>query len=380
MRRRLVGLVGKEFAQIFRDPPLLFILVWAFTAAVYAAGTGRAMEITEVATAVYDLSRGPASREFLSRLQRPYFKPVGYLTSEAQVAACLDQGTAAMVVVIPPDFQRDVDGGGQAHIQVLTDGALAMSATLSIAYLAAISARYSIDVLERRAAAAGWQAVAIPSLDERVRARFNPNMSSAWFGALLEMLNMCTMVSLLLTAASLVREKERGTIEQLLVSPARPVEIFFAKIIPTVIVVVTLTAACMVTVLGPAFHMPMRGSVGLFFGVTALYAFAMTSMGIAIALVARNMSQGIMMMILILQPMIFLSGAWNPPEAMSPWLRWLSYASPLRYYIDFAFGVVLKGNTLPVVTGDVLGIAVLGGVLFAFSLMWFERSLSSARA
>jgi ABC-2 type transport system permease protein len=126
--------------------------------------------------------------------------------------------------------------------------------------------------------------------------------------------------------------------------------------------------------------MPMRGSVGLFFGVTALYAFAMTSMGIAIALVARNMSQGIMMMILILQPMIFLSGAWNPPEAMSPWLRWLSYASPLRYYIDFAFGVVLKGNTLPVVTGDVLGIAVLGGVLFAFSLMWFERSLSSARA
>jgi ABC-2 type transport system permease protein len=87
-----------------------------------------------------------------------------------------------------------------------------------------------------------------------------------------------------------------------------------------------------------------------------------------------------MMMILILQPMIFLSGAWNPPEAMSPWLRWLSYASPLRYYIDFAFGVVLKGNTLPVVSGDVVGIAMLGAVLFAFSLMWFQRSLSSARS
>jgi ABC-2 type transport system permease protein len=380
MRRRFIGLVRKEFAQIVRDPPLMIILLWAFTAAVYAAGTGRTMESTDVATAVYDLSRGPASREFLSHLQRPYFKTVAYLTREADVEDSLNSGRAAVVVIIPPDFQRDIDGDGQAHIQILTDGALAMTATLSVAYLAAISSRYSIDILKRRASAAGARAVTIPSLDERTRVRFNSNMSSAWFASLLEMLNMATMVSLLLTAANLVREKERGTLEQLLVSPAKPIEIFLAKITPTVLVVLLLTAVCFLVVLRPVFHVPLRGSVGLFFAVTALYVFAMTSMGIAIALVARTLSQAIMMMILILQPMVFLSGAWNPPEAMSPWMRWISLASPLRYYIDFAFGVVLKGNPLSVVLHDILGLVVLGSVLFTFSLLWFERSLRTVRA
>jgi ABC-2 type transport system permease protein len=375
MRRRLVGLMRKEFAQILRDPPLMFILLWAFTAAVYTAGTGRAMESTETATAVYDLSRGPASREFVSRLQRPYFKLVGELTRESELEGWLDAGRAAIVVVIPPDFQRRIDGHEPAHIQVITDGTLAMTATLSVAYLAAISGRYAVDVLERRAGSAGAGAVRVPSLDERVRVRFNPNMSSAWFASLLEMLNMCTMVALLLTATGFVREKERGTLEQLLVSPARPIEIFFAKITPTVVIAVLLTALCFLTVLRPVFHLPLRGSVVMFFAVTALYVFAMTSMGIAIALVARTLPQACMIMILILQPMIFLSGAWNPPEAMSPWMRWISLVSPLRYYIDFAFGEVLKGNPLPLVLNDVLGIVILGGGLFVFSLLWFERSL-----
>ena len=378
MSRRLFGLVRKEFAQILRDRPLLIILIWAFTAAVYAAGTGRAIESTDVATAVYDLSRGPASREFVSHLRRPYFKIVAHLDREADIAATLNTGRAAIVVVIPPEFQRLMDGSGQAHIQVLTDGALAMSATLSVAYLAAVSTQYVLDVLQDRATPAGSRGMPIPAVDARLRVRFNPNMSSAWFAALLELLNMCTMVSLLLTAANLVREKERGTVEQLLVSPVRPIEIFLAKIIPTIIVVLLLSALCFLLVLRPAFQVPMRGSPALFFGVTAMYVFAMTSMGIAIAVVARNLSQAIMMMILILQPMVFLSGAWNPPEAMSPWMRWISVVSPLRYYIDFAFGVVLKGNGLTLVVWDVVGIVVLGALLFAFALTWFERSLKVA--
>jgi len=378
MSRRLFGLVRKEFAQILRDRPLLIILIWAFTAAVYAAGTGRAIESTDVATAVYDLSRGPASREFVSHLRRPYFKIVAHLDREADIAATHNTGRAAIVVVIPPEFQRLMDGSGQAHIQVLTDGALAMSATLSVAYLAAVSTQYVLDVLQDRATPAGSRGMPIPAVDARLRVRFNPNMSSAWFAALLELLNMCTMVSLLLTAANLVREKERGTVEQLLVSPVRPIEIFLAKIIPTIIVVLLLSALCFLLVLRPAFQVPMRGSPALFFAVTAMYVFAMTSMGIAIAVVARNLSQAIMMMILILQPMVFLSGAWNPPEAMSPWMRWISVVSPLRYYIDFAFGVVLKGNGLTLVVWDVVGIVVLGALLFAFALTWFERSLKVA--
>jgi ABC-2 type transport system permease protein len=260
-------------------------------------------------------------------------------------------------------------------VQVLTDGALAMPATVSVAYIAGISAKYSIAVLEKRAGRAGAAALSGPTLDERLRVTFNPNMLSAWFAGLLELLNMCTMVSLLITAATLVREKERGTVEQLLVSPATPVEIFVAKIVPAIALVSVLSAFSFFLVLVPAFHLPIRGSLALFYSVTALYVFAMTSMGIAIAVVARTIAQAIMIMILILQPMIFLSGAWNPPEAMSPWMRWISLLSPLRYYIDFAFGVILKGNPFSVVVWDVVGIAILGTVLFVFSLLWFERSL-----
>ena len=378
MIRRMTGLIRKEFAQIFRDPPLVIILLWAFTAAIYTSGQGHATETMNVATAVYDLSRGPASRDFLSHLQPPYFKTVGYLQRESEIGAWLDGGKAVIVVVIPPDFQRDIDGGGPARIQVLTDGALAMTATVSIGYIAAIAARYSATVTERRAGALRGSVVRGPALDERVRVRFNSNMLSSWFAALLELLNMCTMVSLLLTAANLVREKEHGTIERLLVSPARAVEIFLAKIIPAIVLVLVLSACSFLLVLVPAFGLPVRGSLLLFYGVTALYVFAMTSMGIAIAVVARNMAQGVMIMILVLQPMIFLSGAWNPPEAMSPWLRWISLISPLRYYIEFAFGVILKGNGLSVLAWDVAGIAILGTVLFVFSLLWFQRSLKAA--
>lgn len=378
MRRRVFGLIRKEFAQVARDVPLVFILVWAFTAAIYSAGRGHSTDVTDVAVGVYDLSRSPASREFLSHLQPPYFKTVTYLQRESDIARVLDRGTVAVVVIIPPDFQRNIDGGEQAHVQVLTDGSLALPATVSVAYIAAISGRYSIQVLEQRSGRTGAGVASAPILDERLRVKFNPNMLTAWFTTLLELLNMFTMVSLLLTASNLVREKERGTLEQLVVSPARPVEIFLAKIIPTIIIVLGLSVFSFLLVLVPVYHLPIRGSLLLFYLVTTLYVFAMTSMGIVIALIARNPAQAIMIMILILQPMIFLSGAWNPPEAMSHWMRWVSLLSPLRYFIDFAFGVILKGNGLRVLVWDVIGIGLLGTVLFTFSLLWFKRSLRTS--
>jgi len=375
MARRLLGLIRKEFAQIFRDRALVIILLWAFTAAIYTSGHGHSAEVTNMPAAVYDLSRSAASREFLSRLQPPYFKTVAYLDAESDIERWLDSGKASLVIVIPPDFERRLHGAGQAQIQVITDGTLAMPATVSIAYVAAISGRFSLAVLEQRAAASGIMLSNLPGIDERLRVTFNPNMLSSWFAGLLELLNMFTMVSLLLTAANFVREKEHGTIEQLLVSPARPVEIFLAKIIPTVVLVLALSSLSFLLVLVPVFHVPIRGSLLLFYSVAALYVFAMTSMGIAIAVVARNISQAVMLMILILQPMVFLSGAWNPPEAMSRWMRWFSVLSPLRYFIDFGYGVILKGNGLSLVAWDIAGIVVLGSVLFGFSLVWFERTL-----
>lgn len=376
MLRRLLGLIRKEFVQILRDRALVLILIWAFTAAIYTGGHGRSMEVTQLPTAVYDLSRSPASREFLSHIRRPYFNSVAFLNREEEISKSLDSGAASLVVVIPEDFQRQIDGKGQAHIQVISDGTLAIQATVAMAYFASISETYSVSVLEGRAMRSGIRPAQYPTIDQRIRVKFNQNLSSTWFTSLLELLNMFAMVSLLLTAANLVREKEHGTLEQLMVSPARPLEIFLAKIIPTVVIVLGLSVLSFLLVLKPAFGIPFRGSLLFFYSGAALYVFAMTSMGIAIAVVARNLAQAMMMMLLILQPMVLLSGAWAPPEAMSPWMRWLSLVSPLRHFIDFGYGVILKGSGPAFVAKDIAALSLLGFGLFTFSLWWFHRSLA----
>ena len=373
---RIFSLMRKEFAQIFRDKALLFILAWAFTGAIYTAGHGMSMEVKRFPTVVYDMSKSPASRDLINRFQLPYFKILSHLHREEEITRWLDSGKASMAIVIPPDFQRRIDGGKQAKVQVITDGTISMSATIATAYLAQIAGDYSLEVLEKQERFTRSAFENLPIIDERLRVEFNPNVLSSWFTSLLELLNMFTMVSLLLTAAAMVREKEYGTLEQLLVSPARPGEIFMAKIIPTIVIVLSLSFLSIFLVLKPIFNVPIRGSLLLFYSITAIYVFTMSSLGIAIATVARNLPQAMMIMLLILAPMLFLSGAWTPPEAMAPWMQWASLISPMRYFIDFGYSVLFKGNGIAYVWHDIAGIIVLGTLLFGFSLWWFGRKIA----
>ncbi|MDP3028704.1 MAG: ABC transporter permease [Deltaproteobacteria bacterium] len=365
----------KELAQIFRDKALLFILAWAFTGAIYTAGHGMSMEVKRFPTVVYDMSKSPASRDLINRFQSPYFKILSYLNHEKEITGWLDSGRASMAVVIPPDLQRRIDKGKQAKIQVITDGTMSMSATIATAYVAQIAGEYSLEVLERQGRFTRSAFENLPIIDERLRVEFNPNILSSWFTSLLELLNMFTMVSLLLTAAAMVREKEYGTLEQLMVSPVHPGEIFLAKILPTVIITLTLSFLSIFLVLKPVFGVPIRGSLLLFYTVAAIYVFTMASLGIAIALVSRNLAQAMMVMLLILAPMLFLSGAWTPPEAMAPWMQWASLISPMRYFIDFGYSVLFKGNGLAYVWHDIIGIIVMGALLFGFSRWWFARKM-----
>ncbi|BCB95564.1 ABC transporter [Dissulfurispira thermophila] len=377
MMRRLLSLVQKEFAQILRDKALLFILAWAFTGAIYTAGHGMSMEVKRFPTIIFDMSKGTASRELISRVQMPYFKVLSYIQREEEITEWLDSGRASMAIVIPPDFQRRINGREDAKIQVITDGTISMSATIATAYLAQIASSYSMEIMEKQGRFTRAAFENLPIIDERLRVEFNPNNLSSWFTSLLELLNMFTMVSLLLTAAALVREKEYGTLEQLLVSPARLGEIFISKIIPTIVIVLCLSILSIFLVLKPIFNVPIRGSLLLFYSIAAIYVFTMSSLGIAIATVARNLSQAMMIMLLILAPMLFLSGAWTPPEAMAPWMQWASHISPMRYFIDFGYSVLFKGNGIAYVWKDVAGIIIMGILLFSFSIWWFGKKTAS---
>lgn len=372
--QRLTAMIRKEFAQLSHDWPILFILLWGFTGAIYIAGHAISMEIKNYPIAVYDLSQSPASRDLVSRLKSPYFKVVAYAENDQQWVDMLDSGAVSLALIIPPNFEQAV-ADGDAQFQIISDGTLSMSATIAAAHISRIVVDYNIELVEATIGRLDRIRQSVPQVDARTRVRFNPNVDSAWFTSLLEMLNMITMVSMLLTAAAMVREKSYGTIEQLLVSPLRPGELYAAKIAPSVILVLLLSALALFGVVRGVFHTPIRGSLLLFYSVTAIYSFSVASLGIAIAVVARNISQAMMLLLLILFPMLFLSGATTPPESMAPWMRYLSLISPMRYYIDFGYQVLFKGNGLAYVWHDIVGIVTLGAAMFGFSLWRYRRLL-----
>lgn len=373
MGSRLAAMIRKEFSQLFRDVPILLILVWAFTGAVYTGGHGISTEIHNYPIVVLDLSRSPASRELVSRFRAPYFAIVGEARSDAELVMLLDAGTASLAIVIPPDFERRVHRDG-ARFQVISDGSRSTSATIAGAHIASIANGYSVELLERRLGA-GARAVAVPQVDARIRVEYNPNLVETWFSSLLEVLNQATMISMLLAAAAMVREREYGTVEHLLVSPLRPAELFLAKLVPVVTLVPLAAVASVLGIVHGSFETPIRGSVALFYAVSVVYVFAMASLGLAIAVVAKNLGQAMMMLLLVMYPMMLLSGAFTPPESQGLVMRWAGLVSPVRHYVDFGYQVLFKGNGLAYVWHDILGMLVLGGLMFGFSVARFRRML-----
>jgi len=370
MAARLAAMVRKEFSQLLRDVPMLFILLWAFTGAIYTGGHGMSTELQRYPIAVLDLSRSAESRELVSRFRAPHFRVTVHAASDAELVEALDAGRASLGIVIPPDFARRLHRTG-ARFQVIVDGSQSMLATIAGANVARIASDYGVEVLERRAGPG--LARRPPRVDARVRVEYNPNLREEWFSGLLELLNQVTMVAMLLAAAAMVREREQGTVEALLVSPLRPAELFAAKVVPVVTLVPLAALGALFGIVAGAFDMPIRGSVVLFYAVSIVYVFAMSSLGLAIAVVSRNLGQAVLLVLLILYPMVMLSGAFTPPESMSPLLRYGGWLSPVRHYVDFGYQVLFKGNGLAYVWPHVGGIVVLGLAAFLISVRRFAR-------
>lgn len=375
MWNRLWALLKKEFIQMWRDKMLLFILIWSFTVSPFVASNGMSMEISHHPYIVYDQSQSPGSRELLSRFREPYFRLLDVVYSNREVVEYLDSGKASMAIVIPPDFAKKISAGSPANFQVISDGTISLSATVAVMYVAQISGSYTLDLIEQRGLGTiAKQSIPYINIDNRIE--YNPNMTNAWFSGLVDFISKITMVSLLLTAAAVVREKEYGTIEQLMVTPARSFEIFLSKIIPNIFLIVPLSLVGLVGVMKGFYGLPIAGSIFLFYLVLVLYIFVMSSLGIQIALLAKNLPQAIMMMIFLLMPMIFLSGTFTPMEAMKPWMRWTGLLIPMHYFVDFTFDVLLKGNSLYYVWPSILGLVVLGTALFISSSVIFYRQFS----
>jgi ABC-2 type transport system permease protein len=373
--RRLYSLLVKEFTQLLRDKAILFIVFYAFTGAIYVAGHGISQEILNYPLTVYDLAKTPESREMVAKLQKPYFKYITFAKTEAEFVDLLNRGIVSAALIIPPDFSR-LAATDVASLQVIIDGTHPQASAIAYGYLTQIVGTYAQDVYRSRNKISEKDFSRVPGVDARIRVEYNANMTSSWFSSMLEMFNMSTMISMLLTAAAMVREREYGTMEQLIVSPMRPWELFAAKIIPSVVVVLIGLTVSIFTIVHGVFHTPIRGSLLLFLLMAALYVFTVSSLGLYLALLADNLGQAMLLLVLVTYPMLFLSGAMTPPESMSPWMQYASLISPMRYYIDFGYQVLLKGNGIAYIWRDILGILILASIIFTLAVRRYRRLFS----
>jgi ABC-2 type transport system permease protein len=371
--RRLAVMTRKEMLQLSRDVPIGLLLVYSFTLAVFLTGNGIRSQLHNASLLVLDSDHSFSSRELIHRFQAPFFRLEGEITDPQEGLQWLDRGKAMAVLEIPPRFHEQLATGEPTAVQLLVDTTNAPQGLSAASYAARIVGRFGQEIALARMMGADQSSDNLPVIVSDHRVWYNPDQNDTWFESISHLLRQITIFAILLPAAAMVREKERGTVEQLLVAPLSPFQIMLPKVLAMTVVILCATAVALFGVMRPVFGVPIKGSVGLFFVLTALFVFTTAGMGLAAATLARNQAQVGMMTLLVVAPMMLLSGLVAPMEALPAWTRNLMILSPLRYFIEIAHGILLKGAGLSVLWDSVLAMALLGGVLFGFGMWQFRR-------
>ncbi len=359
----------KELWSLVRDPMMLVLIVYTFTVSIYVAATAMPESLHKAAIAIVDEDDSPLSARIVASFYPPHFTTPRLITL-AEMDAGMDNGTYTFVLDIPPNFQREVLAGLAPAVQLNVDATRMSQAFTGSGYIQQIVAAEVGEFVQRHRGSAPLPA------DLNVRMRFNPNLEQAWFGSLMEIINNVTMLSIILTGAALIREREHGTIEHLLVMPVTPGEIMLAKVWSMGLVVLLAALVALVFVVQGALHVPVQGSVLLFMGLAALHLFATTSMGIFLATVARSMPQFGMLLVLTLLPLQMLSGGVTPRESMPEFVQQVMLAAPTTHFVTAGQAILYRGAGLDMVWPQLLAILVIGGVLFTASLARFRKTIS----
>lgn len=376
---RLWVLTIKELIQLRRDKMLMIFVVYAFSIDPFIAGSGLKMELSNAALAVIDQDHTPRSRELIYRFREPEFALKSNTTNPYQLQKMLDSGDVMLAMTIPPNFSKRIAEGKMTGVQLLVDTSNVQIGSLATSYAAVIIGQYGFDqAMQRlRFIGLGGGGGSMPVVEAASRNWFNPNAVDKWFVPITELMTIVTMLSIVLPAAAMVREKERGTVEQLLVSPLSPMQIMFPKVIAMTMVILLGVTVAIFGVLMPVFSVPFRGSYLLFYVLTAIYVFTSAGFGLAIATVTRNLAQVGLVVLMFLGPMLLLSGTWTPPEALPTVIQKLMLISPLHYFVDIVFGIMLKGVGLSILWPTVLQMVILGTFVFGFGLVRFRRQFGA---
>jgi ABC-2 type transport system permease protein len=367
--RRVWELGVKELRSLWRDRLLLLFVIWAFSGALYTAAKGAPDRLHRAAMAVVDEDQSTLSQRITGAFYPPHFMPPEQISLQGMDAG-MDAGRYTFTLNIPPQFERDVLAGRSPAIQLNVDATQMSQAFLGAGYINQIA----LGEVNEYVARVRQQTLSPVELD--LRMRFNPALDESWFMGVMELINNVTMLSIILTGAALIREREHGTIEHLLVLPLRPVEIMLAKVWSMGLVVLVATYAALHFVLAQALHMPITGSAALFMAGCALHLFATTSMGIYLGTVARSMPQLGLLMILVLLPLNILSGGTTPRESMPESVQTVMLAAPTTHFVAFAQAILYRGAGLDIVWPHFAAIAAIGAAFFYGALHRFRRAVS----
>jgi ABC-2 type transport system permease protein len=372
---RLISLIRKEFIQILRDPRTLLVVFSIPIMQLLMMGYAATNDVRNVPLVVFDQDRGPAARALLESYRAAdYFRIAFDVQSESELRERIDDGDARAGLIIPPDYSRKIRGGGTAQVAFVLDGSDPTVGSTALSAAQLIAQDHSTQVLRSRLAkSAGSGALAQP-IDARTNVWYNPDLVSAYFmvpGVIAQILYGLTSF---LTATAVVRERERGTIEQLIVTPIRPWELIVGKILPYALLAFLNTLE--VLALGAwLFDVPVRGDLGMILLLSILFLFSGLGIGLLASTIANTQREAMLTIFMTLLPSIFLSGFFFPLEAMPPLLQWISYIVPMRYYLVIIRSLLIKGVQASSVQGEIIALIVFAVVIMTLATLRFRKRL-----
>lgn len=359
----------KEIRSLMSDLVMVAFVVYAFTLAIYIQATGTSSEVNNASIAFVDEDGSALAKELANAFFPPRFK-VPEMLGVDQSQAKMDAGQLMFVVVVPPHFEQDLRAGRDPEIQVNID-ATAMQQ-------AGIGAGYIKNIISDRIGSYMHRADVTPQMPINlvVRKLFNPNAVSSWFKSVVAIINQITLLTVVLTGAAVIREREHGTLEHLLVMPLTAFEIAMAKVWANSLVILVATAASLFLVVHLALKVPFAGSVLLWFAGVVLYLFFATALGIFLGTISRSMAQFALLIILVIVVLMLLSGGSTPVESQPKWLQLVTYLLPARHFVSFSQVIIYRGGGFSAVWRQFLMVSAVGLGFFVYSLGLFRKSIA----
>ena len=365
--QNIYRLVIKELRSIHADPMMLVLVAYAFSIAVYTVATGASTEARDLTIGIVDEDQSDLSGRLLGALNPPLIKRA-VLINANEIDRNMDDGRLVFVLEIPPRFEQDLLAHRQTSLQLNIDATAMSQAGNGAVYVESIIAREVTKFLS------GTELAVPTPVRVVISAKFNPNLYASWFSSVMQVINNITMLAVILTGAALIREREQGTVEHLLVMPVVPAEIMLAKIIANALVILIAAGLSLSFVIQWWLKVPIAGSLSLFLAGGALYAFTVAALGILLGTQTSSMGQFGLLAIPVLVVMQLLSGGATPMESMPVWLQHvMRIVSPTPHFVAFSQAVLYRGADFSIVWPWLVAMAAIGSIYFVFSLHRFRR-------